>query len=309
MKKYLVTGATGFVGSWVTRELIKRGEDVSILVRDKKLNWRLHDIADQISIFQSDLQDPGLGEIIDTIKPTVIFHIAAAGATSTQQSSFYSFLDINVKGLANILSAAKRNNIDLFVNTGSSSEYGIKDLPMNESDLLAPINDYGVSKAAATLYAQSIAVTKNMPIITLRLFSPFGYFDDEKRLISYVIRQALKGEPISLSTRDNVRDFVYVEDVVGAYMVTEQAKIKPGEIINIGSGKQHSVYDIVRLILDITKSRSEVLWGTMPKQARQIEPNVWQADINKAKKLLQWEPQFSLYEGLEKTISYYKKLI
>jgi nucleoside-diphosphate-sugar epimerase len=307
MKKYLVTGATGFVGSWVTRALIEKGNDVHILVRNRNIDRRLIDLEKKLNIHVCDLQSDNLQNVINKIKPNIVFHLAAAGASPNKQENIHSLIDANVQGLANLIDAVKKHDVDLFVNTGSSSEYGIKSLPMQEIDVLAPINDYGVSKAAATLYAQRIAKVEGFPIITLRLFSPYGYYDAKERLISYVIEQAVKNEPISLSSKNHVRDFIYIEDVINAYFAAEKIKVTPGDIINIGSGQQCSVYDIVKHIIALTNSNSEIEWGSMPKQTRQVEPTVWQADITKAKRVLSWQPQYSLQEGLQRTISYFTK--
>jgi nucleoside-diphosphate-sugar epimerase len=305
-RKILVTGATGFIGSWLVRKLIEQGESVSIIVRNKKLNSRLSNISHKLHVYECDLQDPGLEKVVDTIKPNIVFHLAAYGALPGQKVTIQELIDTNVNGLINLINVTKKHKLQLFVNTGSSSEYGVKNNSMNEFDILLPINDYGVSKAAATLYAQKIALTELLPIVTLRLFSPFGYQDDVNRLIPFVIAKALVNEPIALSSQQNVRDFIYIEDVVSAYLAILEKKVAPGEIINIGSGQQHSVYAIVRQIIRITKSKSKLEWNTMPKQSRQIEPKKWHADIQKAKKLLQWSPKYTLQQGLEKTIEQYK---
>lgn len=307
--KFLITGATGFVGSCIVRALIERDESVSVIVRDKNLNWRLRDIAHKLDVNECDLQDPSLGKIIDKIKPSIVFHLAAYGALPTQQNNTDQLIDTNIKGLINFVHAFKNHNLKLFVNTGSSSEYGIKDSPMKESDSLKPINDYGVTKAAATLFCQKIAITEAMPIITLRLFSPFGYFDDKNRLISYVIMSALKNQPIYLSSPKNVRDFIFIDDVINAYLKTVDTKMKSGEIINIGSGSQQSIDKVVKKIIMFTGSKSALQWNKMQKQTRQIEPNMWQADIIKAKKMLNWEPENNISEGLKKTITWFEKNI
>ena len=307
MNKYLITGATGFVGSWITRSLVSKGEDVSIIVRNENLNWRLQDIKSKVHIYKCDLQSSDLEKTIDLIKPNVVIHLAAHGALPGQKTTIEDLLDTNVKGLIKLIHAVKKYDLEAFINTGSSSEYGIKNRPMVETDFLQPINDYGVSKSSATLYAQKIAVTEGLPIVTLRLFSPYGYYDDPQRLISYIIERALKNESISLSSKDNVRDFIYIEDVVRAYELAVTTRVPAGEIINIGSGKQHTVYDIVEQIIAITGSKSKIEWNSMPKQSRQIEPQVWEADITKAKELLQWSPGYSLQNGLEEAIKQYQK--
>lgn len=304
--KFLVTGASGFVGSWIVRSLIEKGEDVSILVRNKKKAWRISDIADKLAIYEVDLLSPQLEKNVDKIKPSVVFHLASYGALPGQTVTLEDLIDTNVKGVANLINAVKKHNIQLFINTGSSSEYGIKNNPMQESDLLEPVNLYGVSKSAATLFCQQIAKKENLPLITFRLFSPYGAYDDSKRLIPYVITRAIKNEPLLLSSKDNVRDFVYIKDVVLAYLAALNKSINPGEIINLGSGKQHTVYDIVKQIISVTGSRSKLSWGSMPKQSRQIEPKLWLADITKAKEILHWQPTYSLENGLKETIKYYE---
>ena len=306
-KKIFITGATGFVGSWLVRRLTEDGEDVSILVRNKKLNARLQSVSTKIKIYEGDLQSDSLEKIVDSIKPTIVFHLAANGALPSQSLTTVDAIDTNLKGVMRLINAVKKHDIKLFINTGSSSEYGIKNAPMLETDVLVPINDYGFSKAAATLYCQKVALTESLPIITLRLFSPYGYQDDPKRLVSFVINKALNNEPISLSSKTNVRDFIFIEDVISAYMQTLEMNIKPGEIVNIGSGEQHRTYDIVKHIIALTNSKSNLLWGEMPVQSRQIEPKIWKADISKAKEILHWQPKFTIEEGLEKTIRQYKQ--
>lgn len=312
MKKnnYLITGGTGFVGSWIVKKLVEKGESVSLLVRNVNLNQRLESVKEKISVYQCDLQnEKEVTKVVDTIQPTIIIHLAALGALPNQNNQLSELIDTNVKGLLHLINAAKKHNITKFINTGSSSEYGIKTQPMKETDVVNPINDYGITKVMSTLYCQKIAITENYPIVTLRLFSPYGMHDDENRLISYVMRQALKNDPIQLSSESHVRDFVYIDDVVRAYMLVINATIQPGEIVNIGSGKQHSVKEVVDIILSISGSKSKILWGKKSKQERQIEPKIWLADINKAKKLLQWQPAYSLHVGLKKTIDQYQTVV
>lgn len=306
-QKILVTGATGFVGSWLVRKLVENKEDVSIIVRDKNLNARIVGVAENIHTYEGDLQSSRLENIIDKIKPHIVFHLAAQGALPGQKVTIDDLIETNIKGLTRLINATKKHDLRLFVNTGSSSEYGVKERPMKESDVLAPINDYGVSKAAATLYSQKIALTESLPIVTLRLFSPYGYLDDPNRLISFVINKALRNETIILSSKKNVRDFIYIDDVVAAYLATIQTSFNPGEIINIGSGKQHSVYDIVSDVIATTRSTSKLAWNTMPQQSRQIETKVWQADIKKAKIILNWKPKYTLHQGLKEIIAQYQR--
>lgn len=303
---YLVTGATGFIGANLVRELVKLGQHTSIIVRDKKLNWRLYDIANKIDIYECDIQDEKLHQIVKKITPDYIFHLARYG-NLPQEDDINKMIDVNLKGTINLIDALKGNPFKLFINAGSGDEYGIKETAMREADLLEPVNNNGVVKLATTLYCQKEAIRNAIPIINLRLFTPYGYFEGKNRLIPAVILSVLEEDPIRVSNPSYVRDFIFIEDVVDAYLHVVKMRHKYGEIYNIGSGKQQTVGEIVQMIQKITKSKSNVQWGAEAKQARYIEPLHWEADIAKAKKVLHWEPKFSIESGLVKTIEWFEK--
>lgn len=305
MNNILITGATGFVGSNLTKNLLDQGHDVHVLVRKKELNWRLKDNKHELKVYECDLLNPSLSDILNKIRPEYIFHCASYGTLENEQDS-NSIIDSNIKGTLNLLEAIKHVSFKLFVNTGSSSEYGIKEKPMKEDMILEPNNMYGISKAAATFICQQIARREKLPIITLRLFSPYGYFEHKNKLIPSAILQSLVSNEIMLSSPTHVRDFIFIEDVMSAYTACINRSFAPGEIFNIGSGKQYTVGKIIKTVLQITNSYSKPKWGEIPQQARQQEPSVWRADISKAKNVLQWKPQFSLYDGLKKTIEWFK---
>ncbi|QQG40374.1 MAG: NAD-dependent epimerase/dehydratase family protein [Candidatus Levyibacteriota bacterium] len=300
---FLLTGATGFIGSNLARELVRQEQNVSVIVRNKELNWRLKDIADKLDIYECNIQDEKLLEIVNRVKPDYIFHLARYG-NLPQEEDILKMIDINFKGTVNLINAAKQNPFKLLINTSSCIEYGVKEQSMKETDYLVPINNFGVVAAGITLYAQKEAIRNNLPIITLRLFTPYGYYEDGFRLIPSVIKSAIENELIKVSTPENVRDFIFIEDVVDAYIGATGIRHNPGEIYNIGSGRQHSIGDIVRLILEITKSKSNVQWGAVKKQTRYIEPAKWQANISKTKKILRWEPKNSIEFGLQKAIQW-----
>lgn len=304
--RFLITGATGFVGSNIVRSLVNKGEIVSVVVRDKKLSWRLKDIASKIHTIETDILNPSLGKIVEKIRPDYIFHLAAYGVLP-HETDVRKMIDVNIKGTMNLIQAVKKNPFKLFINTGTSVEYGIKNTKMQESQIISPINDYGVTKAAATLYCQKEGVRSNLPIINFRLFTPYGYFEDINRLIPAVILSAIKNEPIYVSVPTSVRDFIFIDDIVDSYLRAIKTNFDPGEIINIGSGKEHFIEEVVSKTLEITKSRSKVEWGSVKQQERFIEPKKWEANISKARKILQWEPTYTLGQGLKETIAWFKQ--
>jgi nucleoside-diphosphate-sugar epimerase len=213
-------------------------------------------------------------------------------------------MEANFMGTVNLLQACEIVGFDYFVNTGSSSEYGSKQEPMKESDVPMPVGDYGVSKVAATLFCQSEAVVKSLPIVTLRLFSPYGNWDDPKRLIPYVIKSLLRGEAPQLSTPNSVRDYIYIDDVLDFYQLIVNKPALGGNIFNVGSGVQHSIGDVVAMITQIIGNGVEPIWGAA--EQKRPESSLWVADIAKANRA-GFGIQSDLEAGLCKTISWMKE--
>jgi len=304
-KKVLITGSTGFMGANLMRKAIELGADVHILTRNSSDTWRIRDKLGEVRQYQADLSDyEGLVSVISNIEPDIIYHTAAYGGNPFQKD-FDKIIESNYVGTANLVNACKRVDFELFVNTGSSSEYGVKASPMKENDLPEPVNDYGVSKSAATIYCQFAARNEKMPIVTLRLFSPYGSYEGSTRLVPSVILDCLQGINPRITSSAFVRDFIFVEDVMDAYLKVVNASGIAGEIINIGSGKQHSVGDVVNKIIALTGDR--VVPETGGGSRWPNEPEKWEADITKAKKLLNWEPRHNLTRGLEKSVKWFKE--
>ncbi|GFP42774.1 hypothetical protein HKBW3C_01898 [Candidatus Hakubella thermalkaliphila] len=306
-KPLLVTGATGFIGACLTRRLVKEGAEVHILTRQHSNKWRIHDIIHDVWEHHVDLRESKrLQKIISEIKPKVIFHCATYGGYPFQQETD-KIVETNIIGTVNLVNALSAIDYECFINTGSSSEYGLKSKPMSEDDLLEALTAYGASKAAATLFCQAVARSTQRPIITLRLFSPYGPYEEPTRLIPYVIKCCLSGENPQLTSGEQTRDFVFIEDVIDLYLRVAASPPHPGEIVNVGSGNQWSVREVVEKIMALCGAKVQPLWGATP--SRPFETTVWVADISKAKAILNWVPQTSLDEGLSRTITWHRSWI
>lgn len=331
--KVLVTGATGFVGSCLTRRLVemkhkerghtsKRGMgtplqtrnvpnygmspiEVHIFTRSNSNTWRIADLLGQVTNHEVDLRDAGMVEkTVAQISPTIIYHLATHGGFAFQKDTSV-IIESNLMGTVNLLRACEKTGFDCFINTGSSSEYGLNSKPFSESDMLEPVGDYGVSKASATLFCRSRALERCLPIITLRLFSPYGPWDDPQRLIPYVIKSLLRGESPKLSTPKSVRDFIYIDDVLDVYLKVIKVPVFGGKIYNVGSGIQFSINEVVFMITKIIGNGLEPMWGKVNRQ--RPEPCSWVADISKAKTELGWFPSTSLWPGLNKTVEWLRE--
>jgi len=302
--KVLVTGATGFVGACLTRRLIELGYDVHIFSRAQSNRWRIADISQYVTEHEVDLRD----EIVVTkriadIRPSIIYHLATYGGFAFQKETV-NIIESNLLGTVNLLRACEQIGFDYFIHTGSSAEYGMKLKPIQETDALKPVGDYGVFKAAATLFCQSEAIAKGLPVVTLRLFSPYGPWDDPRRLIPYIITSFLRRETPNLSKPTSVRDFIFIEDVLDLLLAIPQKPISTDRIFNLGSGQQDAIGDVAAVIAAIIGNCPAPAWGKV--QPHRPEPQVWVADMTKVKSEFNWEPATSLRVGLEKTIMWFK---
>lgn len=301
---HLVTGGTGFIGSQLIRRLINNGEDVHIIVRKEARFWRIEDIRHKVACHTSDLSDTDeLRKIIEKIRPQVIYHLATYGAYPHQNEPD-KIIKTNILGTWNLLKASSHIDYELFVNTGSSSEYGFKELPMKETDLLEPASYYAITKASQTLLCFHIARNEKRPIVTLRPFSVYGPYEEPTRFIPTLMNALYRKEKMNLVSPQISRDYIYVEDVINAYLLIDKFKNFTGKIFNIGTGVQSSIKDVVETAIKVTGETADFRWGQMTPRA--WDTNNWVADISKARQLLNWSPKVSLEEGLSLMWEWFK---
>lgn len=301
-KNILITGASGFVGANLARRLVKSRDKIHIIIRKNSNLWRLKDILPKLKIHYADLLDIKKVEaVVKKIKPEVIYHLATF---SNYLAESKELLKTDIFGVLNLLNACQKTGFEIFINTGSSSEYGAKTKPTKESDILEPNSYYAAAKSCQTLLCQHLAWDKKLPIITLRLFSVYGPYE-MPRLIPTLIKNCLNNRDLNLASPRTNRDFVFVEDAVSAYLKAAQKPKLAGQIFNIGSGEQSTLKNVVENIVKLTNSKAKQNWNVYP--SRDFDTNIWVADISKAKKLLNWRPRHNLEQGLKKTINWFKK--
>lgn len=306
MKRVLITGATGFVGANLARRLLREGCQVHLLVRRGHVTWRLQGIGDQVQLHQVELTDPlGLDRLIRQVRPEWIFHLAAYGAYSWQ-TDLQQMIQTNVTGTANLVEACARVGFAVFVNTGSSSEYGAKDHPPVEDEALEPNSHYACTKAAATLLCRYTAQSRNLHLSTLRLYSVYGPYEDPGRLFPTLIQKGLQGELPPLVSPDTMRDYVYVDDVCDAYLLAASRPGQaPGAIYNVGTGVQTSMRQLVELARKTLAIAAEPRWGSMP--ARIWDTEVWVADSHLVRRALGWQPRTPLAVGFSRTVEWFRQ--
>jgi nucleoside-diphosphate-sugar epimerase len=304
-QRVLVTGGAGFIGACLVRELLAAGEDVSVLLRRGSKAWRLADIQDRITIHFADLQDrDAVFVAVRATRPAVVYHTVAHGAYPFQKDR-QAILTTNLLGTANLLDALDSIEFPVLVHTGSSSEYGHKDRSMREDDRLDPRSDYAVSKAAATLLCQAEAY-RGRPIVTVRLFSVYGPWEEPTRLVPYLMGCCLRGEAPRVTAGWQPRDFIYVADVIGLLRTAARCPAAWGQILHAGTGRTQTVRDMVEAVVSVCgDGRMAARYGDEPVRAD--EPAVWVASRKHTSALTGWRPHHDLHDGVKHMWAWYTR--
>ncbi len=299
MKRALLTGATGFVGANLARRLLDDGHQVHLLVRAEHTPWRIEEIRGHVHLHLADLRDAGeTAAAVARARPDWVFHLAAHGAYS-QETGVERILTTNVLGTAHLVEACLDQGFEAFVNTGSSSEYGLKDHPPPEDEWLDPNSHYAVAKASATLFCRFTARCRNVRIPTLRLYSVYGPWEEPTRLMPALLLRGLEGRLPPLVDPAIARDFVYVDDVVEAYMLAAEAALDdPGAVLNVGTGQQTTLGQAVEVARGVLDVEEEPAWGSMPD--RHWDTDVWVADSRRIREVLGWRPRHDFEQGFRR---------
>lgn len=293
----LITGGTGFVGRHVVAQGVNGGAKIfTVSIEQDGLSGVPHYRA---SVVDSER----IRTVIQETRPEAIIHLAAGGV-AYGSATLAEMLRINTLGLQTVLEAADAlETKPCVVVAGSGFEYAYQDRPLVETDPLAPMSPYGVSKAAATLVAGFYA--QRMPITVLRLFSVYGPGERLPRLIPYIIEQTLKGQPVLLTAGEQLRDYTYVEDVAECFWraLALPPDFKGLRVINVASGQPVTLRVVAETLTSILRDHGlapDIHFGAKPY--RHDEPMMYVANINRMIEWLQWRPGTSLREGLRRTV-------
>ena len=306
MKKVLITGASGFVGNNLARFLLDRGHETHLLLRKGHAQWRLKDILPDVRVHIADLSDPdAVAEAVKSARAEWIFHLAAHGAYSSQMDT-ETIVRTNIMGTVNLVQACLRTGFEVFVNTGSSSEYGFKDHAPSENEWLDPNSYYAVAKASATMFCRYTARTLGVRIPTLRLYSVYGPYEEPTRLMPALIVNGLEGRLPPLVNPKIARDFIYVDDVTAAYLSAATVESDdPGAVYNIGSGIQTSIAEVVEAARRTLGITTEPEWGSM--KDRIWDTDTWVCDNRLAVEKLGWRPNDSFEKSFQKMVDWFRQ--
>lgn len=299
-KNIFITGGLGFIGSNIAKNLINHGQNVTIATLSKKNMWRIGKEFDSIEIIEYDVTNRNqVFEKLKQAKPNIIIHNAVFGAYHEQdQNKIYN---VNLIGTLNMVNAYLETNAELFINTSTVSEYGIKESAFEETDQLKPLGDYAASKAAATLFCESTKELSRRKILTTRISNPYGPFERPKDLIPYLIISQMKGGEAKLNSPYNVRDFIYIKDLVEAYwqIISSYDRIV-SSILNVATGTETSIGKLAQMIGEIVlqNAKAKVAWNANEPRVKDRTSH-YSASINRITSELGWHPRYTIEQGIK----------
>ena len=301
----LVLGASGFIGANLLRRLMEDREDV-YGTATRLPAWRLEGLPREHVLVTDLLIDSNLDAMLETVKPRTIFDCIAYGAYSfeTDRELIYR---TNFNLISRLLCRLDPRNLSCYVHAGSSSEYGDNASGPPEDEVPAPNSHYSVSKVAAASLINYLGKKKGLPCANLRLYSAYGPLEDSSRLIPNIVHFGSAGRYPELVDPRVSRDFIYVDDVVHAFVDVglKLSEADYGESFNIGTGQKTTIGDIVSVSQKIFDIRQDPVFK-MPN--REWDLTDWFSDISKVQQRIGWAPRIPLEEGLKRTAEWYRSL-
>lgn len=302
--KILVTGGAGFIGSHVVDRLIQEGNEV--VVMDNLSTGKRKQVHKKAVFYKMDIQSKRVDKVLRNERPRILIHLAAQMNVrhSTEDPQFDA--QVNILGTINLLEHAVRHGIRkvTFASSGGAI-YGEQEVfPAPEDHRTEPLSPYGISKLAGEKYLAYYANATGLRYVALRFANVYGPRQDsegEAGVVAIFTKKMLHNEqPIINGTGKQTRDFIYVDDVVEAILVTLGEDIQG--IFNVGTGQETALNDGYRILKDLTKSTCKDLFGAAKKgeQYRSV------LDVRKIRETFGWDPQVSFPDGLKKTVEYFK---
>ena len=312
MDRVFITGATGFVGSELTKRLSKEYE-VFALVRttsNKHSLDPLKDVLNSIEVRYGNLTDYSfIRKVVKEISPHYILHVGAATAVRHSYENPIEYQEVNHISTVNLVHAALDvPDFKKFIFASTMEVYGWQDgkKPFNEEVKKNPESPYAVSKLAAEEYLRMAGKAYGIPYIVSRACNTFGRRNNTGFVVEYVINAMLKGETVYLGTPQAVRDMMYIDDHVNAYITSLKSSVK-NETFNFGTGSMTKMKDLVNEIKEIVGFKGDIVHSFPPDYpSRPVVSPFLSLDSEKAKKLLGWEPKVSLQEGLRRVVEYWR---
>ena len=314
MKKILVTGSDGFIGSHLTEELVKAGYEVKAFVYYNSFNtWGWLDtlpksIMEHVEVFQGDIRDPhGVKEAMKGCN--AVFHLAALIAIPFSYHSPDAYVDTNIKGTLNVLQAARELELERVLVTSTSEVYGTAlYVPIDEKHPYQGQSPYSATKIGADRLAESFYRSFNLPVTIVRPFNTYGPRQSARAVIPTIITQLLGGkEEIKLGSLTPTRDFNYVKDTANGFIEIYKSDKTIGEEINIATQQEISIGQLAEELIRQINPRARIICDEQRLRPEKSEVNRLLGANEKIQRLTEWKPQYIFSQGIAETIEFLKK--
>ena len=311
MKKALVTGADGFIGSHLTEDLLEKGYEVKAFTLYNSFNtWGWLDSLPkgklgQIEIYCGDVRDPnGVREAMRGVD--IVFHLAALIAIPFSYHSPDSYVDTNIKGTLNVLQAARELATERVLVTSTSEVYGTAQyVPIDEKHPFQGQSPYSATKIGADRLAESFYRSFRLPVSIVRPFNTYGPRQSARAVIPTVITQLLAArEEIKLGALTPTRDFNYVKDTTAGFIAIAESDQTIGEEINIATQKEISIGELAGEIINQINPKARIVCDEERIRPEKSEVNRLLGSNEKIKKLTDWKPQYTFEQGIAETIEW-----
>lgn len=303
--RILVTGGTGFIGSHTIARLVDAGNEVYSLERYVTGRYVLGEKRDVKTVF-GDLQEYfAVKRIIHEVQPEAVIHLAAVSPVAYSYDHPQEVIQINHLGTVNLAESCLREtpHFKHFLFASTSETYGNGPSPRTEETPQNPNSPYAVSKLASEKYLLYMRDAYNFPVTILRNFNTYGRKDNTHFVVERAIVQMLQDPVVRLGDPTAIRDLMYVDDHVNAYLACLGKEAAKGEVFNFCTGRGVSIKELAGRIATLTHFAGEIQWNSIPARPLDIQELV--GDYSKAKKSLGWEPKYTLEEGLKLGVSYW----
>jgi len=297
--RLLVIGGTGFIGSHLLRGAIRKGWDSSSLSLHAPSNDRY---VEGVEYFQCSLSDIVKLDSIVSCGFDYVVNLGGYIDHKKYNDGGRELIDSHFTGLLNLVQALPKDGLKCFVQVGSSDEYGDAASPQHEKLRERPISPYSLGKVASTHFLQMLHRTDMFPAVIVRLFLTYGPGQNTNRFLPQIITGCLKNKKFPVSEGAQLRDFCFVDDVVKAILMALSNRNAIGEIFNVASGSPVTIRSMIETVQQAIGS-GEAVFGEIPYRVG--ENMELYADIDKVSKVLGWQPQITLTDGLIKTVDWY----
>ena len=307
-KKILVTGGSGFIGSHMVRQLIKKNYEVAITTKYDSVyeNIRLYNLWKKVKVIECDLRHSNSISKINDFNPKIILHFAAYNDVKGSFLNYNEALESNTIGTANLLENLKRYEQFVYISTSEVYGHQKKGVLFHEKLLPHPISPYSIGKYTGELYAQMHMLHMHKPIKILRPFNVFGETQSNKAVIPELIEKFIKNEMVKITQGLQTREFNYVGNTINFLHQALNKNSFFNNIVNISDGNEVSIRTLAKKIQELTNSKSKLIVGGISERPTEIHK--MKASVGKMKSLLQNKQKLiSFEEGLTKTINWHKE--